>query len=124
MTLRFAAPVALEEALTLLAADPAARPVAGGTDLVVAAGLDAAARAQRMIRRGVPAQAARQVGAEQRRGRAPGQEISAGRVPSGPTTLGYPPPSGAKHPAPDPDRCRRSRGCPQVTAVRRLGYQG
>jgi len=37
MTLRFAAPVGLEEALALLAADPAARPVAGGTDLVVAA---------------------------------------------------------------------------------------
>jgi CO/xanthine dehydrogenase FAD-binding subunit len=37
MTLRFAAPVALEEALALLASDPAARPVAGGTDLVVAA---------------------------------------------------------------------------------------
>ena len=37
MTARFAAPVALEEALSLLAADPAARPVAGGTDLVVAA---------------------------------------------------------------------------------------
>lgn len=37
MTLRFAAPVALEEALALLATDPAARPVAGGTDLVVAA---------------------------------------------------------------------------------------
>ena len=37
MTLRFAAPVALEEALTLLASDPSARPVAGGTDLVVAA---------------------------------------------------------------------------------------
>jgi CO/xanthine dehydrogenase FAD-binding subunit len=37
MTARFAAPIALEEALSLLAADPAARPVAGGTDLVVAA---------------------------------------------------------------------------------------
>jgi CO/xanthine dehydrogenase FAD-binding subunit len=37
MTLRFAAPAALEEALALLAADPTARPVAGGTDLVVAA---------------------------------------------------------------------------------------
>jgi CO/xanthine dehydrogenase FAD-binding subunit len=37
MTLRFAAPIGLEEALALLAADPAARPVAGGTDLVVAA---------------------------------------------------------------------------------------
>ncbi len=37
MTLRFAAPSQLEEALALLAADPAARPVAGGTDLVVAA---------------------------------------------------------------------------------------
>ena len=37
MTLRFAAPVGLEDALSLLAADPAARVVAGGTDLVVAA---------------------------------------------------------------------------------------
>jgi CO/xanthine dehydrogenase FAD-binding subunit len=37
MTLRFSAPVVLEDALALLAADPAARPVAGGTDLVVAA---------------------------------------------------------------------------------------
>jgi CO/xanthine dehydrogenase FAD-binding subunit len=37
MTLRFAAPAALEEALSLLATDPAARPIAGGTDLVVAA---------------------------------------------------------------------------------------
>jgi CO/xanthine dehydrogenase FAD-binding subunit len=37
MTLRFAAPVGLEEALSLLASDPAARVVAGGTDLVVAA---------------------------------------------------------------------------------------
>jgi CO/xanthine dehydrogenase FAD-binding subunit len=37
MTARFAAPIALEEALALLAADPAARAVAGGTDLVVAA---------------------------------------------------------------------------------------
>jgi CO/xanthine dehydrogenase FAD-binding subunit len=37
MTERFAAPTTLEAALALLAADPAARPVAGGTDLVVAA---------------------------------------------------------------------------------------
>jgi len=37
MTERFAAPAELEEALTILAADPAAQPVAGGTDLVVAA---------------------------------------------------------------------------------------
>jgi CO/xanthine dehydrogenase FAD-binding subunit len=37
MTVRFAAPAGLEEALALLAADPAARPIAGGTDLVVAA---------------------------------------------------------------------------------------
>ena len=37
MTERFAAPVELEDALTILAADAAARPVAGGTDLVVAA---------------------------------------------------------------------------------------
>ncbi len=37
MTARFAAPVALEAALSILAADPAAQPVAGGTDLVVAA---------------------------------------------------------------------------------------
>jgi CO/xanthine dehydrogenase FAD-binding subunit len=37
MTLRFAAPVSLEDALVLLADDLAARPVAGGTDLVVAA---------------------------------------------------------------------------------------
>ena len=37
MTLRFAAPASLEEALALLAADVNARPVAGGTDLVVAA---------------------------------------------------------------------------------------
>jgi CO/xanthine dehydrogenase FAD-binding subunit len=37
MTLRFSAPVVLEDALALLAADPAARPIAGGTDLVVAA---------------------------------------------------------------------------------------
>jgi CO/xanthine dehydrogenase FAD-binding subunit len=37
MTLRFAAPAALEDALALLAGDPSARPVAGGTDLVVAA---------------------------------------------------------------------------------------
>jgi CO/xanthine dehydrogenase FAD-binding subunit len=37
MTARFAAPTALDEALAVLAADPFARPVAGGTDLVVAA---------------------------------------------------------------------------------------
>ncbi len=37
MTSRFAAPTRLGDALALLAADPAARPVAGGTDLVVAA---------------------------------------------------------------------------------------
>ena len=37
MTERFAAPTVLEDALALLAADRAARPVAGGTDLVVAA---------------------------------------------------------------------------------------
>ncbi|HZC33591.1 MAG TPA: FAD binding domain-containing protein, partial [Candidatus Bathyarchaeia archaeon] len=37
MTLRFAAPASLEEALALLAADATSRPVAGGTDLVVAA---------------------------------------------------------------------------------------
>ena len=37
MTSRFAAPAELEDALALLAADPAARPVAGGTDMVVAA---------------------------------------------------------------------------------------
>jgi len=37
MTVRFAAPASLEEALELLAADAKARPVAGGTDLVVAA---------------------------------------------------------------------------------------
>jgi CO/xanthine dehydrogenase FAD-binding subunit len=37
MTLRFAAPASLEEALALLGADANARPVAGGTDLVVAA---------------------------------------------------------------------------------------
>lgn len=37
MTERFAAPTTLAAALALLAADPAARPVAGGTDLVVAA---------------------------------------------------------------------------------------
>ena len=37
MTTRFAAPTALEDALAILAADAAARPVAGGTDLVVAA---------------------------------------------------------------------------------------
>ena len=37
MTERFAAPLALSDALALLAADDTARPVAGGTDLVVAA---------------------------------------------------------------------------------------
>jgi CO/xanthine dehydrogenase FAD-binding subunit len=37
MTLRFASPAGLEDALSLLASDPAARIVAGGTDLVVAA---------------------------------------------------------------------------------------
>ena len=37
MTTRFAAPTALEDALAILAADGDARPVAGGTDLVVAA---------------------------------------------------------------------------------------
>ena len=37
MTATFAAPTDLEEALALLAQDQAARPVAGGTDLVVAA---------------------------------------------------------------------------------------
>ncbi|HEX2754414.1 MAG TPA: FAD binding domain-containing protein [Candidatus Limnocylindrales bacterium] len=37
MTSRFAAPATLEAALAILAADGAARPVAGGTDLVVAA---------------------------------------------------------------------------------------
>jgi CO/xanthine dehydrogenase FAD-binding subunit len=37
MTIRFASPLALEDALTLLAGDPEARPIAGGTDLVVAA---------------------------------------------------------------------------------------
>ncbi len=36
MTERFAAPTSLEEALAILARDAAARPVAGGTDLVVA----------------------------------------------------------------------------------------
>ncbi|HUQ78833.1 MAG TPA: FAD binding domain-containing protein [Patescibacteria group bacterium] len=36
MTERFAAPTSLEEALAILARDPAARPIAGGTDLVVA----------------------------------------------------------------------------------------
>jgi CO/xanthine dehydrogenase FAD-binding subunit len=35
VTARFASPLGLGEALELLAADPAARPVAGGTDLVV-----------------------------------------------------------------------------------------
>jgi CO/xanthine dehydrogenase FAD-binding subunit len=37
MTHRWAAPTALDDALAVLAADDAARPVAGGTDLVVAA---------------------------------------------------------------------------------------
>ena len=37
MTDRFAAPTVLEDALVLLAEDGVARPVAGGTDLVVAA---------------------------------------------------------------------------------------
>jgi CO/xanthine dehydrogenase FAD-binding subunit len=37
MTARFAAPTTLEAALATLAGDPVARPVAGGTDLVVAA---------------------------------------------------------------------------------------
>jgi CO/xanthine dehydrogenase FAD-binding subunit len=37
MTLRWAAPTALDDALTVLATDAAARPVAGGTDLVVTA---------------------------------------------------------------------------------------
>ncbi|MEA2519308.1 MAG: aerobic carbon-monoxide dehydrogenase medium subunit [Chloroflexota bacterium] len=36
MTDRFAAPVSIEEALAILASDSASRPVAGGTDLVVA----------------------------------------------------------------------------------------
>ena len=36
MTARFAAPTSLVQALELLASDPDARPVAGGTDLVVA----------------------------------------------------------------------------------------
>jgi CO/xanthine dehydrogenase FAD-binding subunit len=36
MTSRFIAPTSLDEAIAILAADPAARPVAGGTDLVVA----------------------------------------------------------------------------------------
>jgi CO/xanthine dehydrogenase FAD-binding subunit len=36
MTERFAAPTSIEEALAILARDPTARPVAGGTDLVVA----------------------------------------------------------------------------------------
>src|SRR5215208_779386 len=36
MTDRFAAPSTVEEAIAVLAADAAARPVAGGTDLVVA----------------------------------------------------------------------------------------
>jgi CO/xanthine dehydrogenase FAD-binding subunit len=42
VTLRFAAPTGLEDALAILASDPAARPVAGGTDLVVAARQDRA----------------------------------------------------------------------------------
>lgn len=37
MTSRFAAPTTVDEAIAILLADPAARPVAGGTDLVVAA---------------------------------------------------------------------------------------
>jgi CO/xanthine dehydrogenase FAD-binding subunit len=37
MTERFAAPTTIETALAILAKDAAARPVAGGTDLVVAA---------------------------------------------------------------------------------------
>ena len=37
MTERFAAPTSIEDALGILARDRAARPVAGGTDLVVAA---------------------------------------------------------------------------------------
>jgi CO/xanthine dehydrogenase FAD-binding subunit len=37
MTHRWAAPMALDDALAILAADAAARPIAGGTDLVVAA---------------------------------------------------------------------------------------
>ena len=37
MTERFAAPTTIEAALAMLAADDAARAVAGGTDLVVAA---------------------------------------------------------------------------------------
>ncbi len=37
MTERFAAPTTVEAALAILGSDPAARPVAGGTDLVVAA---------------------------------------------------------------------------------------
>jgi len=37
MTSRFFAPATLDQALKLLGADPAARPIAGGTDLVVAA---------------------------------------------------------------------------------------
>ena len=36
MTSRFVAPTALDDALAVLAADPEARPIAGGTDLVVA----------------------------------------------------------------------------------------
>ncbi|HEY8439519.1 MAG TPA: FAD binding domain-containing protein [Candidatus Limnocylindrales bacterium] len=36
MTSRFVAPTSLDEAIAILAADAAARPVAGGTDLVVA----------------------------------------------------------------------------------------
>jgi CO/xanthine dehydrogenase FAD-binding subunit len=37
MTSRFSAPTTVDEAVAILAADPDARPVAGGTDLVVAA---------------------------------------------------------------------------------------
>jgi CO/xanthine dehydrogenase FAD-binding subunit len=37
MTERFAGPTSIEAALAILAKDDAARPVAGGTDLVVAA---------------------------------------------------------------------------------------
>ena len=36
MTARFVAPTSLDEAIAILEADPAARPIAGGTDLVVA----------------------------------------------------------------------------------------
>ncbi len=37
MTVRFAAPATIDDAIAILAADPAARAIAGGTDLVVAA---------------------------------------------------------------------------------------